>query len=123
MKIENQAKFMKNLVNVDDEDVISLGEYFNGVGSGINPRKKGCNEDCFDMHFLVLCELKRRGIFKGDIERFIWKIFKKLVVNFVQKKNEVDWPHPVCISSYIIYLWNFFLQENSPIFQGSFYFL
>ncbi|EGC83564.1 hypothetical protein [Anaerococcus hydrogenalis] len=71
MKIENQAKFMKNLVNVDDKDVISLGEYFNGVGSGLYPRKEACHEDCFDMHFLVLCELKRRGIYDGDLERFI----------------------------------------------------
>ena len=63
MKIENQVMFMKNLINVDDEDVISLEEYFNGVGSGIYPRKNGCTEDCFDMHFLVLCELKRRGIY------------------------------------------------------------
>ena len=71
MKIENQMKFMENLVNICDEDVISLGEYFNGVGSGINPRKNGCNEDCFDMHFLVLCELKRRRIYDGELERFI----------------------------------------------------
>ena len=71
MKIENQAMFMRNLINVCDEDVISLGEYFKGVVSWKNPRKNGCNEDCYDMHFLVLCELKRRGIFKGDIERFI----------------------------------------------------
>lgn len=71
MKIENQVMFMKNLINVDDEDVISLGEYFNGVGSGINPRKNGCNEDCSEMEFLVMCELKRRGIYKGNIERFI----------------------------------------------------
>lgn len=71
MKIENQMKFMENLINVCDEDVISLGEYFNGVGSGINPRKNGCNEDCFEMRFLVLCELKRRGIYDGELERFI----------------------------------------------------
>ena len=71
MKIENQVMFMKNLINVDDEDVISLGEYFKDVGSGKNTRKNGCNEDCFDMHFLVMCELKRRGILKGSIRKFI----------------------------------------------------
>lgn len=71
MKIENQMDFMRNLINVCDEDVISLCQYFNGVGSGIYPRKNGCVEDCFDMHFLVLCELKRRGIYDGKLERFI----------------------------------------------------
>ena len=71
MKIENQVMFMKNLINVDDEDVISLGEYFKDVGSGKNTRKNGCMEDCYEMEFLVMCELKRRGIYKGNIERFI----------------------------------------------------
>ncbi|MDU4447075.1 MAG: hypothetical protein E7I76_03615 [Anaerococcus vaginalis] len=71
MKIENQVMFMKNLINVDDEDVISLGEYFKGVGSGKNPRKNGCMNDCSEMRFLVMCELKRRGIFKGSIRKFI----------------------------------------------------
>lgn len=71
MKIENQVKFMKNLINVCDDDVISLGEYFNGVRAGKNPRKNGCTEDCSEMEFLVMCELKRRGIFKGSIKKFI----------------------------------------------------
>lgn len=71
MKIENQMKFMENLINVCDEDVISLGEYFNRVGFGLYPRKETCHEDCFEMHFLVLCELKRRGIYDGELERFI----------------------------------------------------
>lgn len=51
MKIENQMKFMENLINVCDEDVISLGEYFNGVGFGLYPRKNGCIDDCFEMNF------------------------------------------------------------------------
>lgn len=71
MKIENQVMFMKNLINVCDEDVISLGEYFKGVGSGKSPRKNGCMNDCSEMRFLVMCELKRRGIFKGSIRKFI----------------------------------------------------
>lgn len=71
MKIEKQKDFLDNLENIDDKWVISLGEYLNSVGSGLYDRKPGCLEDCFQMRKLVMVELKRRGIYKGNIERFL----------------------------------------------------
>lgn len=71
MKIEKQKDFLDSLEKIDDDMVISLAEYLNGVGFGLYERKPGCIEDCFDKRKLVMVELKRRGIYKGNIERFI----------------------------------------------------